>query len=341
MTILLLDKIHPDAIGLLREANQAVRLAETPPELNAVLRAEKVSAIITRDRGLVPRELMEQCPTLAVVARCGVTPDNIDLRAAMERNIPVVCAPDSTTESVAEHALMLMLALSRQLLPVATAMQVGDWYVRNRYSGDNLSGKTLGIVGVGPVGRRVASLAGALGMDILHWSHAPYVELGDSDPFDASVNGSEPTIDASAVAPPVAEAGQAVVLHDLLEQSDIISIHTRLTRETYHLIGEEELGLMKRSALLINMSGGGVIDQAALTAALKRGRPAGFAADVLEHEPPDPDEPLLASNRTLITPRVASLTESTYRTMCIQTVESVLAVLEGELAESKGLFMPA
>lgn len=351
MTILLLEKIHPDAISLLREANQTVRLAETPPELNAVLRAEKVSAIITRDRGVVPGELMEQCPTLAVVARCGVTPDNIDLRAAMERNIPVVCAPDSTTNSVAEHTLMLMLALSRQLLPVAAAMQVGDWYVRNRYSGDDLAGKTLGVVGVGPVGRRVARLASVLGMNVIHWSHAPFVEMGDvnasegapsaGDPSSDTVNGSEPTVALHAVTPPVTEMGPAVVLHELLERADVVSIHTRLTRETYHLIGEEELGLMKRSALLINTAGGGVIDQEALTAALKRGRPAGFAADVLEQEPPDPDDPLLSSDRTLITPRTASLTQATYRTMCVQTVESVLAVLEGEISESKGLFMPA
>jgi len=308
MAILLLEKIHPDAISLLREAD-TVRLAETPPELHAVLRAEKVSAIITRGRGMVPRELMEQCPTLAVVGRCGVGLDNIDLQAAMERDIPVVHAPGSTTNSVAEHTLMLMLAAARQLVPTANAMKSGDWYVRNRFAGDDLAGKTLGIVGMGAIGQRVAVLGSAFGMDVVYWSRATRVE--------------EYTY---------------LSLHDLLNQADVVSIHVALTPDTRHLIGEEELGLMKRSALLINTARGAVIDQAALRAALKRGRPAAFAADVLQQEPPDPDDPLLQDDRVLITPHTAALTEATYRAMCMYTATNVIAVLRNETPAAESIF---
>jgi phosphoglycerate dehydrogenase-like enzyme len=312
MAILLLEKIHPDAIALLREADVTVRLAETPPELHAVLNAEKVSAIITHGRGQIPRELMDHCPTLAVVARCGVEVDNIDIEAAMERDIAVIHAPGSTTHAVAEQTLMLMLALSRQLLTTANAMKAGDWYVRNRFTGDDLRGKTLGVVGMGAIGQRVAALAEAFGMQVVYWSRSVALDQYVSLP-----------------------------LPELLSRADIVSLHAALTQDTYHLIGEEELGLMKRSALLINTAHGSLIDQEALVTALKRGRPAGFAADVLEQEPPEPDDPLLLGDRVLITPRTATLTESTYRALCVRTVRNVLAVLRDEEPEEESVFVPA
>jgi D-3-phosphoglycerate dehydrogenase / 2-oxoglutarate reductase len=297
VTIVLLESIHPDAQALLA-AHDQVALAEAPTDLGTRIPYADIRALITRGRGQIQRPLIEACPHLRVVARCGVGLDNIDVEAARACAVAVVRAPGSTTIAVAEHTLMLMLALARRLDGLAGAVQNGDWAVRNRYQGNDLYGKIVGIIGMGAIGQRVATLASAFGMEILYWNRSPK---------DC--------------------AYRQVDLPTLLRQADIVSIHCALTADTYHLLGAPELALLKPTAMLLNTARGAIIDTEALRTATVAGRLAGFGADVLEEEPPDPGDLLLHHERVLITPHSAALTAETYRAMCIQTVQNVLAVL--------------
>ncbi len=297
MTIVLLETIHPDAEALLAAHDQVV-LAESPADLGTRIPYHDIVAILTRGRGQIRRPLLEACPNLRVVARCGVGLDNIDVAVAQERGIAVERAPGSTTIAVAEHTLLLMLGLARRLDTLATAVKAGNWAVRNKYEGHDLYGKTLGIIGMGAIGQRVAALATAFGMDVCYWNRTsrtlPYHQVD---------------------------------LPTLLQQADVVSIHSALAPETHHLLGAHELALLKPTALLINTARGAIIDPVALRAAIAANRFAGFGADVLDQEPPEPMDPLLTHERVLITPHTSALTAETYRAMCIQTVQNVLAVL--------------
>lgn len=297
MTIVLLETIHPDAEALLA-AHDRVVLAESPGDLGTRIPYSEIVAILTRGRGQIRRPLLEACPNLRVVARCGVGLDNIDVAVAQERGIAVERAPGSTTIAVAEHTILLMLALARRLNALADAVKAGNWAVRNHYEGHDLYGKTLGIIGMGAIGQRVAALATAFGMEVCYWNRTPRTL-----PY------------------------RQVDLPTLLRQADVVSLHSALAPETHHLLGERELTLLKPTAMLINTARGTIIDPDALRTAIMAGRLAGFGADVLDQEPPDPTDPLLAHERVLITPHTSALTAETYRAMCIQTVQNVLAVL--------------
>jgi phosphoglycerate dehydrogenase-like enzyme len=308
MTILLLEPIHPAAHELLA-AHDEVLLAASPAGPEADGSAQQVVAVLTRGRGRVTADLIARLPNLQVVARCGVGLDNIDLAAAQARGISVVYAPGSTTASLAEHTLMLMLASARRLYPIADAVHAGHWAARDQYMGQELRGKTLGIVGLGAIGRRVAELGEAFQMRVSYWSRS----------------SREPRYTALA-------------LPELLASADVISLHSALTATTRHLIGAAELALMKPSAILINTARGGLIDQAALRAALERGQIGLFAADVLDPEPPAGDEALLTNERTLITPHIAAITDITYQAMCVSTASNVLAILRGEPPQAQAVY---
>ena len=311
MTILLLETIHPEAQRRLEAVGRVLQV-EAPDEVERVVRAEPVHAIITRGRGQVRRPLIEAAAPLRVVARVGVGLDNIDVEAATAHGVMVVNAPGSTTIATAEHALLLMLALVRKLVPTVNAVTAGDWASRRHYQGDELSDKTLGIVGMGAIGQRVAMLAEAFGMRVVYWSRTP---KAISYPF--------------------------VPLPTLLAEADVVSLHVALTPETRHLLGRDELAAMKPGAVLVNTARGAVIDQEALRVALAEGSLAGFAADVLEPEPPDPVDPLLGYENVIITPHTAALTGTTFRKMCLRTVGNVLAALQGESVEAGCIANPA
>ncbi len=300
MTIVLLESVHPDALTLLQTYGNVVAL-DDPGDLERVYHIPQVEAIITRGRGQIRQALIEALPDLRVVARCGVGLDNVDVQAAAARGVAVIYAPGSTTTAVAEHTLLLMLALARRLLPTATAVRARHWAIRNGYQGMELAGKTLGIIGMGMIGQRVAQLASALGMTVIYWNRST-----------------------------LPGPGQAVALDELLRQADVISVHVALSQETRHLIGARELAQMKPGALLINTARGAIVDQAAVAQALANGHLGGFAADVLDVEPPPGDEPLLQQTNALLTPHIAALTADTYRLMCVSTVTNVLALLGGE-----------
>jgi D-3-phosphoglycerate dehydrogenase len=303
VNILLLETLHPEAEERLAEGGRVI-LAEQVEEAAALAARGPVHAILTRGRGQVRRPLLEACRELRVVARAGVGLDNVDVAAATDLGIPVVNAPGSTTIAVAEQTLLLMSALVRGLYASAHAVKQGDWEVRRLYAGDDLAGKRLGLVGMGQIAGRVARLAGAYDMEVVYWSRAekelPYPRI----PLD-----------------------------ELLATSDVVSLHVALTPETHRMIGRRELAAMKRGAYLVNTARGAVVDQAAVLEALREERLAGFGADVLDPEPPHPEEPLLGHPRALITPHTSALTGSTYRGMCLRTAANVLAALRGGAVE--------
>jgi len=309
MTILLLETLHPDAqLELARNATVVLTPAPDAPVSARLL--DVATAIMTRGRGRVTEEMLAAAPHLRVVARCGVGVDNIDILAAQARGIPVVYAPGSTTQAVAEQTLMLMLALARQLRPLANGVAAGRWEMRNGYTGMDLFGKRLGVVGLGAIGRRVAELGAAFGMEVITWSRE------SRDARFAAVDS----------------------LAEILQDAHVVSLHTALTPETRHLIGAEQLALMRPNSLLINTARGEVVDQAAVFAALESGHLGGYAADVLTVEPPAPDDPLLTHSRALITPHVSALTDQTYRAMCLSTARNVLAVLRNQPPDPAAIY---
>ncbi len=306
--ILLLETIAESAHQLLAE-NFGVHLSDDPYSGATIAAEYPIHAIVTRGKGAVNDQLIAACEPLEVIARCGVGLDNIDVGFASNQQIPVINAPNINASTVAEHTLALILMLQRQLFTVVTAVKIQRWYVRNRYNGDEIRGKMLGVVGLGNIGLKVAHLAKAFGMNVQYW------DISDQS-----------------------QSFPRKELKDLLRTSDIITLHLPLVKATHHLIGSHELALMRPHALLINTARGGIIDQQALQYALLKGRIGGFAADVLEKEPPAYNEDWLALPNVLVTPHNASLTATTYNDMCVTTVNNVIDILQGRSVDPHFVF---
>ncbi|MCC6409344.1 MAG: hydroxyacid dehydrogenase [Planctomycetes bacterium] len=305
--ILLLESLHPEAEALLATAGAIVRAPEpnAPPAELASVRA-----ILTRGRGRIPDALLARCPALRVIARAGAGLDNLDTQAAARRGITVIFAPGANTNTVAEHTLALMLDLARGITRDARAVAAGRWEDRARYRGDELGGLVLGIVGFGSIGRRVAELAAAFRMRVVVAEH-----------------GASPSANV-----------ERLPLGELLAASDVVTLHVPLNASTRHLIDAERLACMRPGALLINTARGALIDTVALRDALASGRLGGFAADVLDVEPPRADDPLLGLPNVVLTPHVASLTSATYRELCLSTATNVVRVLHGETPDARSVF---
>jgi D-3-phosphoglycerate dehydrogenase len=303
--VLLFEPFHEDGIALLREKTH-VRFASSLEEEQLLKNIADVNGVIVRANGRVSRRLMQAAPSLQVVGRHGVGVDNIDVEAAAALGIVVVNTPGVMTESVAEHCLGLMLALSKRIVSADKAARRGDWEVRYTYTGDELFGKTLGVVGFGQIGQRVARLCHrALDMRVVYCDVLEYGEAA------ATVGARRSSLD------------------ELLALADVVSLHVPLLPATKGLIAEAELRRMKPSAFLINAARGPVVDEAALVVALKEGWIAGAGLDVFEAEPAEADNPLFALDNVVVTPHMASHTHEATRRMAVTVVSDVLAVLDG------------
>jgi D-3-phosphoglycerate dehydrogenase len=242
--------------------------------------------LVVRSETKVTAELMDAAPRLRVVGRAGVGVDNIDVAAATSRGLVVMNAPDGNTMTTAEHTLALLMALARKIPQAAASLKSGRWE-RKRFVGVELQGKTLGIVGLGRIGRVVASRARSLGMNIVAY-----------DPFLQPEQARDLEVETAA-------------LDDVLARADFLTIHTPLTNETRGLIGREAFALMKQNVRLINCARGGLVDERALLEAIKEGKVAGAALDVFEEEPPPADHPLITREEVIATPHLgASTTEA-------------------------------
>jgi D-3-phosphoglycerate dehydrogenase len=239
-------------------------------------------ALVVRSRTKVDRELLDLGQKLRLVARPGTGLDNVDVEYAKSRGVQVVNSPESLVEAVGEHVLLLMLALSRKL-PMAASTTAGGKWDKESLMGVELRGKVLGIVGFGRIGRRIGEVAQVMGMKILAY---------DVIPIPREV---------------VAQIGCRVVgLDELLSDSDYVTLHVPMTDQTRHMLDAKRLSMMKSSAFLVNTSRGGVVDEHALTEALKRGELAGAALDVFEKEPPTGE--ILGAPNTILTPHIGGQT---------------------------------
>ncbi|AEE50087.1 NAD(P)-dependent oxidoreductase [Haliscomenobacter hydrossis] len=306
--ILLLETIAEEANQLLIEAEDIevyTAFAGLPPA--EVL--SKIDAVITRGLGQVNQQLLDACPNLQVAARCGVGLDNVAVNEASLRKVKVVNAPGSNASTVAEHAIALMLMLQRNLYQALNDVKSGNWAARSTFKSDEVGEKTLGILGLGNIGLKVAKIAEALGMNVIYWAKSP-----KDVPY------------------------QHVSKEELLATADIISIHLPLNAETENLINTEALALVKPSCLIINTARGQIVNKAALVDALNTGRLAGYGADVPTSPPPAADDALIAHPKALITAHVSSLTATTYKNMCVSTVNNVLAILRGQAPQPGCIF---
>jgi D-3-phosphoglycerate dehydrogenase len=275
---------------------------DRPALLSAIAEAE---ALLVRSATKVDAEALAAAPRLKVVARAGVGLDNVDVRAATQAGVMVVNAPTSNIVSAAELAVALMLAAARHISPAHAALRNGEWK-RSRYTGIELYEKTVGIVGLGRIGVLVAQRLSAFGMSVI--AYDPYVQAGRA-----------------------AQMGVRLVdLDTLLAESDFMSVHLPKTPETVGLIGDEQLHRVKPSLVLVNAARGGIVDEAALYAALKEGRVAAAGLDVFATEPCT-DSPLFELDNVVATPHLGASTDEAQEKAGIAVARSVRLALSGEL----------
>lgn len=311
MKILLLEVIHPDAVELLKTIGNVHQIKSLAPD-HVNEQFTDAAAVLTRGRGRIPREALLAGKQLKCVARCGAGTDNIDVATATELGLPVLFSPDGTTFSVAEHAIMLMMAVGRKLTMLDREVKSNNWEIRNRIGiGAELFGKTLGIVGLGRIGKRTAELARAFGMNVIYWS----AQSRDN-------------------------AYQFTELEEVFRQSDIVSISLSLNEKTRNLVNAHLISQMKPSAILVNTARGEVIDELALARALAEKRIAGAGLDVMASEPPPDDHPFFQMDNVVITPHIATITDVAYRKMCVEVAEQVIRVLKGEQPDTGSVRNP-
>jgi len=301
--VLIADGLAEEGINILKGAADVDSNPKiTPEELIAALPAYQ--GLVVRSRTKVTAHVIEAGTDLKVIGRAGVGVDNIDVAAAVAKGITVVNSPLAATVSVAELTLGLMLALAREIPRADAAIKKGEW-LKSGLAGVELYGKTLGLVAVGRIGGAVAGRAVAMGMKVM--AYDPF--LSDDD---VRRRQAHPT-----------------TLDELLAASDYISIHSPLTPQTKNLINEEAFTKMKKGVRLVCAARGGVIDEAALLAALESGKVAGAALDVFETEPPGAT-PLIAHPRVIGTPHVGAQTAEAQVRAGIDIAEEVSAVLIGK-----------
>jgi D-3-phosphoglycerate dehydrogenase len=321
------DLIDPEGESLAYLRSHGVRLVvgsglwERPelPEAELLELVSRADAIVGGARERFTRQVLESCTRTRCVVKWGIGTDRIDDRAATELGIVVVNTPVvEATRSVAEHTLALMLALVRRLQDLRRRARQGEWRIGSLADGpDDLFGRTVGIIGLGRIGTTVARMLAPFGVSVI--AYDPYRDQA----WAASVGAV------------------LVPLDELLERSDIVTLHVPATSETRGMIDRGALSRLRPGAYLVNTSRGVVVDTEALVEALENGALAGAGLDVMEPEPPDPRSPLLARDDVVVTTHVASLTRTAVRTQALAAADSVLAILRGEEPEAESVVNPA
>ncbi len=304
VTVLIADKLSDDGVKLL-QAEPGLKI-----EIKTGLSPQQLAEVIGPYEGLIVRsstkvtaEVLEKALRLRVIGRAGVGLDNVDAAAATKRGIIVMNVPEGNTISTAEHAMSLLLALARRIPQADAHVRSGLWE-RTKFVGTELFGKTLGVIGLGRVGREVARRCQAFGMRVV--AHDPFLSNERTQQLDIEL----------------------VDLPRLYATADFITIHTPLTAETRHLIGAKELAAMKQGARLINCARGGIVDEQALHQAITSGHLAGAALDVFEEEPPK-HHPLLTLDQVVCTPHLGASTEEAQLNVAVEVAKQVADALLG------------
>jgi (S)-sulfolactate dehydrogenase len=305
MKIILTEATDPDALKILEEAGDVNQMHNfSQHELLANLR--DADAVIVRAKAKLHGDLLRQCALLRCVAKAGVGLDNIDVTAATQLGIKVISASGLNANAVAEHTMALALAAWRRIVTNDRAVRNGQWWEVREPQLIEAAGSTLGIVGFGNIGRRVAEIGLALRMQVLACDICPI----------------------SAPANQFGRETQLVSFEEVLGNADLLSLHVPLTEATHHLVDAQALAMIKPTAILVNTSRGGVIDQAALVAALRSHRLRAACLDVFEHEPLPADDPLLGLHNVILSPHTAALTQQTFRSVALFIAKEVVATLQ-------------
>ena len=305
--LLIAGKIHDDGIALLKAAKGVTYdyVTEISHDSYAPL-IEKADGLVVRTQP-VPALTIAQGKNLKIVSRHGVGYDAVDVPALNARGIPLAIIGDVNSRPVAEHAMMLMLALAKKVRTYDAATRVGPWGYRNSFEAIELHEKNLLVVGFGRIGRHVAKMASGFGMTIYAF-----------DPFQSNdaikAGGAEPVTD----------------LKTGLALADFVSVHVPMSGGKA-VIGSEELACMKKSALIVNTARGGLIDENALHAALQSSQIAGAGIDVFLEEPPPADHPLFTSEKVILSPHSASLTAESAIRMAVMSVKNALDYFDAKL----------
>ncbi len=313
-TVIAADKVKTKALqALLDDDRFEVVTVTTPEEMKEAL--PRAHGLIVRSATKVTKDFLADAAELRVVGRAGVGVDNIDLDAATERGIAVLNAPAGNTVSAAELTLALILATARKIAVADRSVHEGKWE-RSKFSGVELRGKTLGLVGAGRIGGEVAKRAQAFGMAVV--AHDPY--LTDERAQDLKIEKAS--------------------FEEVMARGDVVSFHVPLTPQTKGLANAETLRTMKPTAYLVNVARGGVVDEAALAEALTEGVIAGAALDVYENEPLEADSPLRSAPNLVLTPHLGASTAEAQELVADEIAGAVRAALaEGDL--SRALNAPA
>jgi len=302
--VLVADQLAEDGLTRLRDTAD-IDVRTRLPEAELVAAIGSYDALVVRSETQVTAAVLDAGRSLKVVGRAGVGVDNIDVDAATRRGILVVNAPRGNIIAAAEHTIGLLLGLARNIPQADAAVKRGEWQ-RSRYTGVEVRGKTLGVVGLGNIGSEVAKRAQGLEMNVLA-----------SDPAVSSERAEQFHV-------------ELVSLDDLFVQADFITVHAPLVEGTRNLIDARVLALAKPTARLVNAARGGIVDEAALYRALAEGRLGGAASDVFLHEPVG-ESPLLSLPNFVATPHIAASTLEAQTTVAFDVAEEVAAVLRGEL----------
>lgn len=298
--------IHKDGLNVFKPAEdiETVMYYKDRPLSDIVQDARGILAGLSTVDALV----IESAPDLKIIAKHGVGYDNIDVEAATRRNIPVAVTPYANNMSVAEFTVGLMLALSKKIYPANQTLKAGAYRGMKDFTGIDLWGRTVGVIGVGRIGSEVSRICRlAFNMTVL--AYDPYV----TEAYLTNI-GARPVGD----------------IEDLLKQSDYVTVHCLLTPETKDIIDENELSMMKNSAYLFNTARGGIINEHALIKALDDGQIQGAAVDATVVEPPGSDHPLVMHDKILVTPHIAANSDEAMSRMAAMAAQEIVRVLSGE-----------
>lgn len=306
-SVLIADDLSPRATEILKSAGieVSVQVGLKKDQLLAAIPA--FDGLAVRSATQVTAEVIEAAAKLKIVGRAGIGVDNIDVKAASRRGVIVMNTPSGNAVTTAEHAIALLMSLARKI-PAATASVKGGKWEKKKFQGMELQGKTLGVVGLGNIGRIVASRAVALQMNVI--GHDPFISEDGARKLGV----------------------QLVSLGDLFAKADVITIHTPMTAETRGLIGVDALRKMKKGVLIVNAARGGIVDEQALHDALVSGQVGAAALDVFEKEPVPPDHPLLKLDNVVCTPHLGASTEEAQEKVAIEVAEQMVAYFaKGEI----------
>ncbi|MGE5582719.1 MAG: phosphoglycerate dehydrogenase [Bacillota bacterium] len=302
--ILVSDPITPAGIELFKKAGFEVEVKTDHTKEELLAKIKNYDALIVRSQTKVTADIIEAADSLKVIGRAGVGVDNVDVEAATKKGIIVLNAPDGNTISTAELTIAMMMALARNIPQAHGSLKGGAWD-RKSFTGVELNGKTLGIVGMGRIGTEVAKRMLAMGMNVLGY-----------DPFLTEERANSLGITAAD-------------LDTIITESDFITVHTPLTAETKGLFGAKEFARMKKGVRLVNCARGGIYDEHALAEAIKSGQVAGAAIDVYPTEPPA-DRTLIDLPQTVVTPHLGASTKEAQENVAIDVAIEVIKVLKGE-----------